>query len=178
MIAGLEQELGDKMVAYPQEHQLLDWEKVREMSKGINFGSHTVNHVVLPLENETVIQNELEVSKSELERQLGKKVISFAYPNGEFDAKIKAAASRAGYKVAVTTKPGMNRAGAVVIASAGVIFICVQASDRIIGMDVVGEEPGLKSVASTAGRPSRSWRARLGSGSSRARRRTPAAAPA
>ena len=42
---------------------------------------------------------------------------------------------------------------AAVIASAGVIFICVQASDRIIGMEGVGEEPGLKSVASTTARP-------------------------
>src|SRR5262249_43485481 len=36
-----------------------------------------------------------------------------------------------------------------VMASAGDIFICVQASDKIIGMLGVGDEPGLKSVAST-----------------------------
>src|ERR1035441_5050816 len=42
---------------------------------------------------------------------------------------------------------------AAVIASAGVIFICVQASDSTIGIDVVGEEPGLKSVASTTAIP-------------------------
>ena len=42
---------------------------------------------------------------------------------------------------------------AAVMASAGVIFICVQASERIMGMEGVGEEPGLKSVASTTARP-------------------------
>ena len=42
---------------------------------------------------------------------------------------------------------------AAVMASDGVIFICVQARDRIIGMDGVGEEPGLKSVASTTASP-------------------------
>jgi len=42
---------------------------------------------------------------------------------------------------------------APVIASAGDIFICVQASDKTIGIDGVGDEPGLKSVASTTARP-------------------------
>ena len=42
---------------------------------------------------------------------------------------------------------------AAVIASAGVIFICVHASDSIIGMEGVGDEPGLKSVASTTASP-------------------------
>ena len=36
---------------------------------------------------------------------------------------------------------------------AGVIFICVQASDITTGMDAMGEEPGLKSVAKTTASP-------------------------
>ena len=43
---------------------------------------------------------------------------------------------------------------AAAIASAGVIFICVEASESTIGIDAVGEEPGLKSVASTGRIPS------------------------
>ena len=43
---------------------------------------------------------------------------------------------------------------------AGDIFICVAASESTIGMDAVGELPGLKSVASTTGSPrSIIWRA-------------------
>jgi hypothetical protein len=42
---------------------------------------------------------------------------------------------------------------AAAIASAGDIFICVQARERTIGIDGVGEEPGLKSLASTTARP-------------------------
>jgi cell division transport system permease protein len=42
---------------------------------------------------------------------------------------------------------------AAVIASAGVIFICVHASDSTSGIEAVGDEPGLKSVASTTARP-------------------------
>src|SRR5207237_3505042 len=47
-------------------------------------------------------------------------------------------------------------AGLIVVAvtaSAGDIFICVQASERTIGVDGVGDDPGLKSVASTTARP-------------------------
>ena len=40
-----------------------------------------------------------------------------------------------------------------VIASAGDIFICVHARDRTIGMLGVGDDPGLKSVASTIASP-------------------------
>ncbi len=40
-----------------------------------------------------------------------------------------------------------------VIASAGDIFICVHASDKTIAMLGAGEEPGLKSVASTDRQP-------------------------
>src|SRR5207248_10111795 len=39
------------------------------------------------------------------------------------------------------------------IASAGDIFICVQASESTIGIDGVDEVPGLKSLASTTARP-------------------------
>jgi hypothetical protein len=42
---------------------------------------------------------------------------------------------------------------AAVTLSAGVIFICVAASERIIVIDGVGDEPGLKSVANTTASP-------------------------
>src|ERR1044071_832842 len=37
--------------------------------------------------------------------------------------------------------------------SAGVIFMCVEANDSTIGMEGVGDEPGLKSVARTTASP-------------------------
>src|SRR3989442_6429956 len=42
---------------------------------------------------------------------------------------------------------------AAAIASAGDIFICVHARDRTNGMLGVGEEPGLKSVATATATP-------------------------
>ena len=49
---------------------------------------------------------------------------------------------------------------AAVMDSAGVIFICVEASESTMGIEAVGDDPGLKSVASTTGSPSSIiWRA-------------------
>ena len=42
---------------------------------------------------------------------------------------------------------------AAVKLSAGDIFIWVHAKDKIIGIEVVGEDPGLKSVASITASP-------------------------
>lgn len=113
VIGALEIELGNRFKSYPSEYRLLDWDMIREMSrKGINFGSHTVDHVILPLESHDIVQSELTESKIELERELGKRIISFAYPNGEYNETIRSAALNAGYKVAVTTKTGMNTTGA------------------------------------------------------------------
>src|SRR6267143_424959 len=53
--------------------------------------------------------------------------------------------------------PRFNECAALIvaaeIASADDIFICVHASEKTIGIDGVGDEPGLKSVASTTARP-------------------------
>jgi peptidoglycan/xylan/chitin deacetylase (PgdA/CDA1 family) len=112
VIAELENELGD-FADYPREYRLLDWEMVREMArKGISFGAHTANHVVLPLEDESAMEAEIVASKKELERQLGgKRVISFAYPNGEYNARIRRLIAQAGYKIAVTTEKRINPPG-------------------------------------------------------------------
>lgn len=117
VITELERLLGDISAEYPREYQLLNWEMVREMArKGINFGSHTANHVVLPLEDEAVIKTEITTSKTELEYQLGKKIVSFAYPNGQYNAKIRGLVAQAGYKAAVTTENKINRTGEDVLA--------------------------------------------------------------
>jgi peptidoglycan/xylan/chitin deacetylase (PgdA/CDA1 family) len=113
LIIRLENALPPACRDYPVEYGLLNWELVREMGrKGINFGSHTSNHVVLPLENNEVINDEIRSSKAELEQELGTRVISFAYPNGEYTGKIRRAVSEAGFTLAVTTENKTNLPGA------------------------------------------------------------------
>ena len=133
VIAALENELGG-LNNYPREYQLLNWEMVREMSrKGINFGVHTANHVVLPLEDETVLDSEIIDSKTELERQLNRKIFSFAYPNGEYNARIRRLIAQAGYKIAVTTEKRINQPGADLLAL-GRTSLCEESTRGLKGI--------------------------------------------
>lgn len=132
-ISEMEKELGDKFEDYPAEYRLLNWDLVREMArKGIHFGAHTLNHVVLPLENEAAMETEITGSKHALEAQLGSKVVSFAYPNGEYNATVKSLVAQAGFQVAVTTEKRINRPGEDLFAL-GRISLCEESTRGIRG---------------------------------------------
>lgn len=112
IIHELECDLGVDFEEYPREYGLLDWEMVREMAaNNIDFGSHSANHVILPLEDHGVASKELAESKEKLEGELGKRITSIAYPNGVYSAAVKQLSSEAGYEIAVTTANRINRAG-------------------------------------------------------------------
>lgn len=97
---------------YPKEYRLLDWEMVREMDRnGISFGNHTATHPVLPLEDEKLFVSEIFESKEILEKELGKTVASFAYPNGKYNEDVRKQIIKAGYKFAVTTDKRTNKSG-------------------------------------------------------------------
>lgn len=110
VIAELEKNLSIKN--YPKEYDLLDWEMVREMSRNqISFGVHSASHTVLTLENETEFEREINESKKTLEEKLGREIISFAYPNGKFNGKVRRHVVKSGYKLAVSTETHANRRG-------------------------------------------------------------------
>lgn len=110
IICALETALRFDSAAYPEEYQLLDWDRVREMSRrGISFGSHTVDHVVLPLESREKASAEISESKAEIEDKLGKRITSFAYPNGAYSSDVTRMVNEAGYSVAVTTETRSNQ---------------------------------------------------------------------
>lgn len=133
VIFQLEHALGNQFEDYPREYQLLDWEMICEMSrKGISFGGHTANHVVLPLEDESAMEKELVESKKTLESKLGKKVITFAYPNGEYNTQTKQLLARAGYKIAVTTEKRINRPMSDMLAL-GRISLCEESTRGFSG---------------------------------------------
>lgn len=133
VILEMEKTLGEDFEDYPREYQLLNWEMVREMSrKGIDFGAHTANHVVLPLENESLAEAEIADSRKVLETQLGTKIVSFAYPNGEYNAVVKRFVAQAGFQVAVTTEKRINHPGADLFAL-GRTSLCEESTRGIKG---------------------------------------------
>jgi peptidoglycan/xylan/chitin deacetylase (PgdA/CDA1 family) len=96
--------------------ECLTWKEVRELcAHGVQIGSHTVNHSVLYGLSWRDIENELSVSKQQIEQALGEEITSFAYPyafpqhDRHFAEKFVQLLRREGYQNSVTTVIG--RAG-------------------------------------------------------------------
>lgn len=86
----------------------LSWDEILEMQRSglVSFGSHTLTHPFLAASSPEVQRKEIYDSKKLLEERLGVAVNSFAYPMGNFDARVRQTVHDAGYRVAVGTHPG------------------------------------------------------------------------
>lgn len=113
--------IGDFLdVPIPEErfsNLYLTWSQVREMSqKGMEFGSHTVNHPILtrvPLEE---ARCELIESKRRVEEEIQKPVTSLAYPNGQgadFSRAVMRIVAETGFRLAFSLLPGPTRLSTV-----------------------------------------------------------------
>lgn len=102
-----EQRLGLPAADHPS---LMNWDQVRDMSASglIEIGSHTTRHIRLRDEIDTgVLERELRDSKTFIEKNIGKPVSLFCYPNGDWTPSAKAAVKKY-YAAAVTTAKGIN----------------------------------------------------------------------
>lgn len=90
----------------------LTWEQVREMRDGgVEFGSHTVSHPILSRLRDDELRTELDASKRELEKQLGRPADCLAYPVGgetAYDQRVVDVARECGYRMALTYVSGPN----------------------------------------------------------------------
>lgn len=87
---------------------LMNWEEVREIGESglIEFGSHTMNHVLLDQLSLVHAEREIRSSMEILEEKIGGKCIFFAYPNGNYNDSIISLLGNAGLVAALTTKRG------------------------------------------------------------------------
>ncbi|MEA2466606.1 MAG: hypothetical protein QOJ57_732, partial [Thermoleophilaceae bacterium] len=93
----------DQWVGGPHEHELacLGWEELRELAdEGWEVGSHTRSHPRLPQLSDAELAEELEGSRAACEEGLGRPCRTLAYPYGDADERVKAAAASAGYSMA------------------------------------------------------------------------------
>ena len=101
-------------VPQPQR-RFLSWDEAREMKAGgMEIGSHTRTHRLLSQLTPEEQFQELSESKAEMERELGGKVGSFAYPVGTRDAftpVTEELARTAGYAMCFAFHGGINRPG-------------------------------------------------------------------
>ncbi|WP_244834407.1 polysaccharide deacetylase family protein [Clostridium sp. BJN0001] len=86
----------------------LSKDKLKEMSSfGIDIESHTKTHCHLSKLSYEKQLLELKESKEILEKTLGKKITSIAYPFGDYDENTIKAAKEAGYSLGFTCKRGI-----------------------------------------------------------------------
>ena len=105
----------------PDRYAFMTWNEVRAMAASglVEIGSHTVTHLVLSTGTRERRHAELEASKADIERHLGRPCRVFAYPNGtaaDFDQEDGHVLRSLGYRGAVSQIPGVNAAGSDVYA--------------------------------------------------------------
>lgn len=90
---------------------MVSWEQVREMNAaGVQFGSHTATHPVLPAVPDPMIVDELTRSRDRLERELQQPCRWFCYPKGRYDER-SISVARDLYVGALSTDEGPVNAG-------------------------------------------------------------------
>jgi peptidoglycan/xylan/chitin deacetylase (PgdA/CDA1 family) len=90
----------------------MDWDEARAMQRaGIELGGHTVNHPILAKLAPAEQSREIEDGARSIERELGQRARSFAYPWGrrwDFNEHSSRAARESGFGCAVTMHAGVN----------------------------------------------------------------------
>jgi peptidoglycan/xylan/chitin deacetylase (PgdA/CDA1 family) len=90
----------------------MSWDELKAFANDplVTIGAHTMTHANLARQSEDVALNELRCSRERIEAALGRPVLHLAYPYGDRSAagpREFALAKAAGFKTAVTTRPGM-----------------------------------------------------------------------
>ena len=86
-----------------------NWDQLRELERaGHRVGSHTHTHPILTRLDDTAISNELTRSRELLAVEIGHSVDILAYRGGHHDDRVVRLTRAAGYRCAVTTRPGLN----------------------------------------------------------------------
>ena len=91
-------------------------EQVRQLQRaGMEIGAHTVHHPILTSLAPAEAEREISTGRQRLEEIIDAPVDVFAYPNGkpvrDYDRTHVAMLSRLGFRAAVSTAPGVARAG-------------------------------------------------------------------
>jgi peptidoglycan/xylan/chitin deacetylase (PgdA/CDA1 family) len=104
-------------VGEPGERKAFNWDEARHMAAhGIEFGSHTMSHAILARLDDAQLAAELTGSARVMERELGHRPQTVAYPagkSGDYDARVAAAAQHSGYRLGIAYDVGINQLGAL-----------------------------------------------------------------
>jgi len=95
----------------PLDHtQYMTWAQVQALATGgMDIQSHSITHPHLRTMAPGAAFKEIADSKATLEKRLGKPVVAFCYPFGEYNNAIVEMVKRAGYESAVTLAGGYRQ---------------------------------------------------------------------
>ena len=90
----------------------MSWDELKSFADDplVTIGAHTITHCNLARQTEEIASHEMAASRGRIESALGRPVLHLAYPYGDKIAagpREFALAQSAGFKTAVTTRPGM-----------------------------------------------------------------------
>jgi peptidoglycan/xylan/chitin deacetylase (PgdA/CDA1 family) len=96
---------------YREQPPLLTWEDILELDRDgtLRFEAHSLTHPSLPTLDDGAAKEEIAGSKLELENRLGRVVGAFSYPSGLFGEREQRFAANAGFRIAVSCEPGVNK---------------------------------------------------------------------
>jgi peptidoglycan/xylan/chitin deacetylase (PgdA/CDA1 family) len=124
----------------------LDWNEAREMQQGgMAFGSHTHNHEILSKLPRATQLEELQLSREILERELGRKIDTLAYPVGArdtFSAETVEALRQANYRAAFSSYTGFNTAGSIAPFDIRRCYVEQQSHQRLRLQTAIGSRAG------------------------------------
>ena len=91
---------------HADEMRSLDWNRLRALAAaGWEVGSHTASHPHLTALDDAALEAELTGSREAVQAAMGNGCPSIAYPYGDADARVVAAAGRAGYRAGAALPP-------------------------------------------------------------------------
>lgn len=94
---------------------VIGWDGLRAMAgAGLTLAPHSRSHPILPTVDDATLAAELERPLEDLRREIGSAPPALAYPSGVHDARVRAAARAAGYRLGFSTRraaiPSIRRA--------------------------------------------------------------------
>ena len=88
----------------------MNWDDLRPLVEaGFEIGAHSMTHPDLTECDSGRLMDEVAGAKALLERRLGREIVSFSYPHGRHNSHVREAAGRAGYRLACTSRYGLNK---------------------------------------------------------------------
>lgn len=96
--------------AYWERWEHLRWEEAAALiADGFDIGAHSTTHPDLRQCDSEQLEQEVSGARALLQERLKTDIVSFSYPYGRHDRRVRRAVERAGYQLACTSRYGLNR---------------------------------------------------------------------